>query len=130
MLLEDVDGDGNIELVLGLTDRVVRMYRWMQSATGGRLVCLFKWECANQMGGLAISHNSEGAPKMLVTQPGGTIMRINPEISSGVDQSERLVLAENYRIDLFTKWLAIFGQRSHHTLVHPYHIPDTKPNAP
>lgn len=130
MLLEDVDGDGNIELVLGLTDRVVRMYRWMQSATGGRLVCLFKWECANQMGGLAISHNSEGAPKMLVTQPGGTIMRINPEISSGVDQSERLVLAENYRIDLFTKWLAIFGQRSHDTLVHPYHIPDTKPNAP
>lgn len=125
MLLEDVDGDGNIELVLGLTDRVVRMYRWMQSATGGRLVCLFKWECANQMGGLAISHNSEGAPKMLVTQPGGTIMRINPEISSGVDQSERLVLAENYRIDLFTKWLVIFGQRLHDTLVHPSHIPDT-----
>lgn len=109
MLLEDVDGDGNIELVLGLTDRVVRMYRWMQSATGGRLVCLFKWECANQMGGLAVSHNSEGAPKMLVTQPGGTIMRINPEISSGVDQSERLVLAINYCIHLFTdKRLAFY----------------------
>lgn len=125
MLLEDVDGDGNIELVLGLTDRVVRMYRWMQSATGGRLVCLFKWECANQMGGLAISHNSEGAPKMLVTQPGGTIMRINPEISSGLDQSERLVLAKYYCVLIYLQ-----SQTAHGTLVHASLISDTKPNAP
>lgn len=26
--MADVDGDGLIELVLGLTDRVVRSYRW------------------------------------------------------------------------------------------------------
>lgn len=30
-LLGDVDGDGSIELVLGLTDRVVRSYRWVNS---------------------------------------------------------------------------------------------------
>lgn len=30
-ILGDVDGDGVIELVLGLTDRVVRSYRWVDS---------------------------------------------------------------------------------------------------
>lgn len=79
IMLEDIDSDGNIEMVVGLTDRIVRSYRWVQSATGGRLVCLYKWECANQIGGLALNHNAEGLPKVLVAQPGGTILRINPE---------------------------------------------------
>lgn len=86
LLLEDVDGDGNVELLLGLTDRVVRSYRWVQSATGGRLICLFKWECANQIGGLALSHNAQGLPKVLVAQPGGTIMRINSEVTTALEQ--------------------------------------------
>lgn len=33
ILLADVDGDGLIEMVLGLTDRVVRSYRWQRSET-------------------------------------------------------------------------------------------------
>lgn len=86
LLLEDVDGDGNVELVLGLTDRVVRMYRWMQSATGGRLVCLFKWESANQIGGLALNHNAQGLPKVLVAQPGGTVMRLSPELAINAEK--------------------------------------------
>lgn len=27
----DIDGDGMIEMVLGLTDRVVRSYRWISN---------------------------------------------------------------------------------------------------
>lgn len=31
IILADIDGDGMIEMVLGLTDRVVRSYRWYNS---------------------------------------------------------------------------------------------------
>lgn len=31
-MLGDVDGDGMVEMVLGLTDRVVRSYRWITSS--------------------------------------------------------------------------------------------------
>lgn len=31
IILADIDGDGSVELVLGLTDRVVRSYRWYSS---------------------------------------------------------------------------------------------------
>lgn len=31
IILADIDGDGLVELVLGLTDRVVRSYRWYNS---------------------------------------------------------------------------------------------------
>lgn len=31
ILLGDIDGDGYIEMVLALTDRVVRSYRWMSN---------------------------------------------------------------------------------------------------
>jgi hypothetical protein len=49
-----MDGDGRTELVLGLTDRVVRSYRWLPdpapATTGqGRLVSLHKWEAASQV---------------------------------------------------------------------------------
>ncbi|KAG8287756.1 integrin alpha FG-GAP repeat-containing protein 2 [Homalodisca vitripennis] len=91
IILEDVDGDGTVEMVVGLTDRVVRSYRWVQNATGGRLVCLYKWECANQIGGLAINHDPNGAPKLLVAQPGGTIMKINPEIILGSEEGEEQI---------------------------------------
>uniref|UniRef100_A0A1B6EZC7 Integrin-alpha FG-GAP repeat-containing protein 2 n=1 Tax=Cuerna arida TaxID=1464854 RepID=A0A1B6EZC7_9HEMI len=91
IILEDVDGDGTVEMVVGLTDRVVRSYRWVQNATGGRLVCLYKWECANQIGGLALNHDSKGVPKLLVAQPGGTIMKINPEIILGSEEGEEQI---------------------------------------
>lgn len=31
IILADIDGDGLVEMVLGLTDRVVRSYRWYSS---------------------------------------------------------------------------------------------------
>ncbi|GLV45811.1 hypothetical protein CBL_02831 [Carabus blaptoides fortunei] len=92
-ILGDVDGDGVIELVLGLTDRVVRSYRWVDSQQSdstnenlqtnvtfkniqGKLVGLNKWECANQIGSVTLHHAADGSPCLLVAQPGGTFMRI------------------------------------------------------
>ncbi|KAF5297396.1 hypothetical protein FQR65_LT01327 [Abscondita terminalis] len=73
VLLADIDGDGSLELVIGLTDRVVRSYRWI---TTGNLVCLNKWECAKQIGSITLHHSKDDVPALLVAQPGGTFMRI------------------------------------------------------
>ncbi|KRT82058.1 hypothetical protein AMK59_4701, partial [Oryctes borbonicus] len=90
ILLGDIDGDGLIEMVLGLTDRVVRSYRWCENEAAdacssvddennslGKLVALNKWECAQQIGSISLHHSPEGVPSLLVAQPGGTFMRIH-----------------------------------------------------
>lgn len=83
VLVADVDKDGANEMILGLTDRVVRSYRWSSNSELGRgkLVGLNKWECANQIGTVTLQHMADGTPTLLVAQPGGTFMRIkcNPE---------------------------------------------------
>ncbi|XP_043506670.1 KICSTOR complex protein ITFG2-like isoform X1 [Frieseomelitta varia] len=83
VLVADVDKDGANEMILGLTDRVVRSYRWSSNLELGRgkLVGLNKWECANQIGTVTLQHMADGTPTLLVAQPGGTFMRIkcNPE---------------------------------------------------
>ncbi|KYQ58744.1 Integrin-alpha FG-GAP repeat-containing protein 2 [Trachymyrmex zeteki] len=83
VLIADVDKDGANEMILGLTDRVVRSYRWSSNADleTGKLVGLNKWECTNQIGTVTLQHTADGTPTLLVAQPGGTFMRIkcNPE---------------------------------------------------
>ncbi|CAG5101105.1 Similar to Itfg2: KICSTOR complex protein ITFG2 (Mus musculus) [Cotesia congregata] len=78
ILIADVDRDGANEMILGLTDRVVRSYRWSSNADlgTGKLIGLNKWECANQIGTVTLQHTSDGTPTLLVAQPGGTFMRI------------------------------------------------------
>ncbi|XP_012531572.1 KICSTOR complex protein ITFG2 [Monomorium pharaonis] len=78
VLIADVDKDGANEMILGLTDRVVRSYRWSSNADleKGKLVGLNKWECTNQIGTVTLQHTSDGTPTLLVAQPGGTFMRI------------------------------------------------------
>ncbi|KAJ8952025.1 hypothetical protein NQ318_023466 [Aromia moschata] len=104
ILLGDVDGDGMIEMVLGLTDRVVRSYRWIGNAHKhslsisdselefdssdkllGKFVALNKWECANQIGSITLHHSWDGTASLLIAQPGGTFMRIkcNSDESAG-----------------------------------------------
>ncbi|XP_011630167.1 KICSTOR complex protein ITFG2-like [Pogonomyrmex barbatus] len=78
VLIADVDKDGANEMILGLTDRVVRSYRWSSNADvgTGKLVGLNKWECTNQIGTVTLQHTGDGTPTLLVAQPGGTFMRI------------------------------------------------------
>ncbi|XP_066154024.1 KICSTOR complex protein ITFG2-like [Euwallacea fornicatus] len=102
IILGDVDGDGQIEMVLGLTDRVVRSYRFVKNPLAtdmcelsqsspeeklsGKLVALNKWECANQIGSITLHHSPEGQPSILVAQPGGTFMRIKCQSEVNNDQ--------------------------------------------
>lgn len=102
IVLGDVDGDGLNEMVLGLTDRVVRSYRFIKDPEKtaidfleeraspedkllGKFIALNKWECANQIGSITLHHSLDGKPSILVAQPGGTFMRINCRI----EDSER-----------------------------------------
>ncbi|XP_012277362.1 KICSTOR complex protein ITFG2-like isoform X1 [Orussus abietinus] len=85
VLIADIDKDGANEMVIGLTDRVVRSYRWSCNADlgTGKLVGLNKWECTDQIGTVTLQHSGDGVPTLLVAQPGGTFMRIkcNPDNS-------------------------------------------------
>ncbi|XP_076064601.1 KICSTOR complex protein ITFG2-like [Oratosquilla oratoria] len=78
LLIEDVNGDGFYEMVVALTDRVVRTYRWVRSddCSGdkpvGKLVGLNKWELAEQIGSITPHKDAQGHPSLLVAQPGGT----------------------------------------------------------
>lgn len=78
VLIADVDKDGANEMILGLTDRVVRSYRWSSNADlgTGKLIGLNKWECTNQIGTVTLQHTGDDTPTLLVAQPGGTFMRI------------------------------------------------------
>jgi len=79
LILCDVTGKGVIELVVSLTDRVVRTYRW-QSGAGeegaGRLVSVNKWEFASQIGTVTCNIDGDGVPSLLVAQPGGAFMKL------------------------------------------------------
>ncbi|XP_012259627.2 KICSTOR complex protein ITFG2-like [Athalia rosae] len=98
VLLADIDKDGAMELILGLTDRVVRSYRWSSNAElgTGRLVGLNKWECTDQIGTVTLQHTGDGTPTLLVAQPGGTFMRIkcNPEESNFNDSDSSITNSE------------------------------------
>ncbi|XP_029156752.1 KICSTOR complex protein ITFG2 isoform X1 [Nylanderia fulva] len=91
VLIADVDKDGANEMILGLTDRVVRSYRWSSNADlgTGKLIGLNKWECTDQIGTVTLQHTGDGTPTLLVAQPGGTFMRIkcNPTDCHSKDTS-------------------------------------------
>ncbi|CAB4054224.1 ITFG2 [Lepeophtheirus salmonis] len=83
IILDDVDGDGKIELLVVLTDRVIRTYRWEFNTKyngyklRGRLHSLNKWDFAGQIGSVALHNIHDSVPTILVTQPGGSCMRIH-----------------------------------------------------
>lgn len=94
------------EMVLGLTDRVVRSYRWISNRHKtsslnlnennldelypneniGKFVALNKWECANQIGSITLHHSWDGKPSLLIAQPGGTFMRIKCQTDDSISQ--------------------------------------------
>ncbi|XP_015928264.1 KICSTOR complex protein ITFG2 [Parasteatoda tepidariorum] len=99
-LLTDVDNDGELELILGLTDHVLRTYRWVKLGQGpndlsGKLVGLHKLELADQIGSISLNPSNNGSPFILVAQSGGTYMHFqclleNDEIDENGPDSLKL----------------------------------------
>ncbi|GIX87663.1 KICSTOR complex protein ITFG2 [Caerostris extrusa] len=94
-LLADVDNDGELELILGLTDHVLRTYRWVRinqdpNDFSGKLVGLHKLELADQIGSISLNPSSNGTPVILVAQSGGTY--INFQCCDEQDDSVDCVL--------------------------------------
>lgn len=77
----DVNGDGSSEVVVGLTDRVVRTFRWISGGQTskdkliGKLVGLNKWEFAEQVG-VTLHKTSEEKPCIIVAQPSGSFITL------------------------------------------------------
>lgn len=82
ILIGDVNGDGFSEMVVALTDRVVRTYHWVNAGDivggkpCGKLIVLNKWELADQIGGITFNLCADNSSALLVSQPGGTYFTI------------------------------------------------------
>ena len=97
VIIGDINGDGSTELVISLTDRVVRTYKWLAasstssesaSASQGRLVSINKWEFASQIGTVTLNYESDGSPALLVAQPGGAFMKLKCDKSKEDEVTE------------------------------------------
>ena len=89
-LIGDINGDGLSELVVAMTDRVVRAYGWISAGDlignrpYGKLIGLNKWELSDQIGNIAFNKSGDST-SLLVAQPGGThfTIKYNPNTGSG-----------------------------------------------
>lgn len=78
LLLVDLDGDGQNELIIGLTDRVLRTYKWVKiSSDRGKFVGIYKWEFADQIGSVSLTPSCHTkCHDIIVAQPGGTYAKL------------------------------------------------------
>lgn len=78
LLLADLDGDGQNEIIIGLTDRVLRTYKWVKiGLERGKFVGLYKWEFADQIGSVSLNPSRyENCQDIIVAQPGGTYAKL------------------------------------------------------
>lgn len=82
-LIGDINGDGFCEMVVALTDRIVRTYKWVDTGVTaggvpeGKLIGQNKWELSDQIGGIALNR-TDGSQTLLVSQPGGTCFTLKP----------------------------------------------------
>ena len=95
-LIFDINDDGLNEVVLALTDRVVRSYQWQGAGEGqGQLVPMNKWEFGlqviillihtispsqrkpfSQVGSITRNVNRDGSTSVIVAQPGGALVKL------------------------------------------------------
>ncbi|XP_067654862.1 KICSTOR complex protein ITFG2-like [Haliotis asinina] len=81
MLIADTDGDGQTELVVGYSDRVVRTFRWQSGLDSdaystGQFIQHQKWQLAGQIGSITVNSCGEDKPQLLASQPGGTLVTL------------------------------------------------------
>ncbi|CAG2257333.1 KICSTOR complex protein ITFG2-like [Mytilus galloprovincialis] len=108
LLIADVDGDGQIEIVVAYSDRVVRCFRWRQDSSSdmleagtgnstGNLIQISQWQLSGQIGSLTVNLSEEGKPELLVAQPGGTYVKLCLTVVTGGEspgQSESTFVEE------------------------------------
>ncbi|XP_011454196.1 KICSTOR complex protein ITFG2 [Magallana gigas] len=93
LLIEDVDGDGKVELTVAYSDRVVRCFRWSTvqdpetEEVTNNLIQIQKWQLAGQIGSLTVNFTEEGHPELLVAQPGGEYVTMTFKQGSELDLS-------------------------------------------
>ncbi|VDI31615.1 Hypothetical predicted protein, partial [Mytilus galloprovincialis] len=103
-----LDGDGQIEIVVAYSDRVVRCFRWRQDSSSdmleagtgsstGNLIQISQWQLSGQIGSLTVNLSEEGKPELLVAQPGGTYVKLCLTVVTGGEspgQSESTFVEE------------------------------------
>uniref|UniRef100_A0A6G1SIA3 Integrin-alpha FG-GAP repeat-containing protein 2 n=1 Tax=Aceria tosichella TaxID=561515 RepID=A0A6G1SIA3_9ACAR len=132
LLLADLDGDGQNELIISLTDRVLRTYKWIKIGPSeqGKFVGLYKWEFADQIGSVSLNPSRhENCKDIVVAQPGGTYAKLecfdkkpisssrsNSHHSEGGDPGDRDEVRTDYVNKLTPEYhqLALSQMRNHH----------------
>ncbi|KAL4225477.1 integrin alpha FG-GAP repeat-containing protein 2 [Mactra antiquata] len=97
MQAADVDCDGKLELAMGYSDRVIRLYKWNGTVDAdqephGSMVQIDKWQLAGQIGSITLNKDKDGKSELLASQPGGTYVTLlhNPithDIVDGLSES-------------------------------------------
>ncbi|XP_062591887.1 KICSTOR complex protein ITFG2-like [Saccostrea cucullata] len=93
LLIEDVDGDGKVELTVAYSDRVVRCFRWSTvqdpetEIISDNLIQTQKWQLAGQISSLTVNFTEDGHPELLVAQPGGDYVTMTFKQGSEIDLS-------------------------------------------
>lgn len=97
-LVVDLDGDGQNELVLALSDRVVRTYRASTLGHELKLVALTKWELADQISSLCLAtdHSAPLAKSLIVSQQGGLYARIAHPAEGATEEGGEAQLVPQY----------------------------------
>ncbi|XP_041366472.1 KICSTOR complex protein ITFG2-like isoform X2 [Gigantopelta aegis] len=93
MLIADTDNDSQTEMVVGYSDRVVRIFRWVSAPEGepytsGRIIQLQQWQLAGQIGSITVNHSQDGQCELMASQPGGTFVTLLHDQGSHSDSDE------------------------------------------
>lgn len=98
VLIHDFDCDGYPEILLGLTDRTVRLYKWQHNERTSGFVGLYKWEFAAQIGSISLldvdvddadRSDDRQCARILVSQAGGRYAHIDVITTPAAASSSR-----------------------------------------